>query len=193
MLLRTNDDPRLGPPFLSHLSYQEYLKYSYLSSDLLNQYYKFTVTRNPYSRLESLYHYRGYSSALTFRDFIRNVVTKENKIGAQCHFYFKPQVDYLVDYEGRIQVNDIFKLEKLDEILPVLQKIGLDITFIPHVNKSKSPGFLKKIYQRIRIMGEGYGSLHILPNSHIEWDDDLVNTVNCIYDSDFSMLGYYKK
>jgi hypothetical protein len=40
----------------------------------MDSYYVFTVTRNPYSRIESIYRYLGYSNAMTFKKFVMEVV-----------------------------------------------------------------------------------------------------------------------
>ena len=54
-LLRENKNLKSGPPRLAHLTYREYLDYFYISQELMDSYFKFSIVRDPYRRMESIY------------------------------------------------------------------------------------------------------------------------------------------
>src|SRR3546814_8015112 len=50
LLLTTNPDPEAGPPFLAHLTAQEYLSKGHLAPVDFDDYFRFTVVRNTWDR-----------------------------------------------------------------------------------------------------------------------------------------------
>ena len=190
MLLRPNANNRVAPPFLAHLTYSEYLKYWYISQDLMGSYYVFTVTRNPYTRIESIYRYAGYSNAMTFKRFVMEVVPQQVKPGSGAFYFYRPQIDFLVDSDGEIAVDEVFRVERLGEVLSAMNRLGIDVDALPHVNKTESKNFIKVMVRRYRLARRGHGAWSIAIDGEVRWDRESREMINELYRSDFDRLGY---
>lgn len=190
LLLRPNANECVGPPFLAHLTYQEYLRYWYISQELMDSYYVFTVTRNPYSRIESIYRYLGYSDAMTFKKFVMEVVPQEIRQGSGRFYFYRPQIDFIVDDDGKIAVDEVFRLERLAEILPVMNRMGIEVDALPHTNKTESKSFIKTLGRRYRLARRGHGSWSFAVDGGVRWDQEARGMINQLYRQDFERLGY---
>ena len=190
MLLRPNANNRVGPPFLAHLTYSEYLKYWYISQDLMGSYYVFTVTRNPYTRIESINRYAGYSNAMTFKRFVMEVVPQQVKPGSGAFYFYRPQIDFLVDSDGEIAVDEVFRLERLGEVLSAMNRLGIDVDALPHVNKTESKNFIKVMVRRYPLARRGHGAWSIAIDGDVRWDRESREMINELYRSDFDRFGY---
>lgn len=189
LLLRRNNNPLVGPLWLAHLTYSEYLKYAYLTQDMMDRYYTFAVVRNPLSRLESIYKYLGYDCAISFPKFIKKVVTSQTRSGAGRYYFFRPQMDFLCDDDGEVQVDDIYHLEKLNEYQNVIiETAGLSVDSFSHVNKSLPRDFWGRSKKRFKHFCDGIFDLNF--DNAIVWDEECLEIVNNIYEKDFSGLGY---
>jgi hypothetical protein len=159
LLMGLNSNRKVGPPSLSHLTIHEMLSLNYINEDILNEYRKFTVVRNPLNRCYSMYRYLGYHYVMTFRDFVDNVVEPalENK-NSEMHYFFKPQIEFL-ETSGLNVDNEttIFKLEGMGEdILNYLHELGIEIFKLPHINKSQKFDLKKQLVIRSRLFRSGY-------------------------------------
>lgn len=150
LLLRQNDNPKLGPPRLAHLVARDYVRYHYISDALFRSYYSFAVLRDPVARTVSLYNFllaRGMlRGAMSFDTFLfdwlprqmqhRGARAEEQNSPAHGFFFVRPQVDFVTDPDGRLCVNDVFRLETLGRDYPTIQhKTGLK-TALGHANRS---------------------------------------------------------
>lgn len=135
-----------------------------------NDYKKFTIVRNPYDRLVSLYHYirdhRRHANERiavdnpmpTFRQWLK--INIENYMGdfsfssaegyrgsdgnLGSSFWFSSQFRRISDANGKIIVDHIFKLDNgTQEIEDFLQSITHISAKMPHSNKSEYPDFLE--------------------------------------------------
>lgn len=116
--------------------------------EIFEEYYKFTFVRNPASRLLSAYNFltRGgindqdgpwakinINKYKTFDDFMLNWFNKEN---IWTFVHFKPQVHFLKNRKGLIDINFIGKHETIGNDYKHLTKhLNIDVT-LEHLNKS---------------------------------------------------------
>lgn len=108
----------------------------------LNQFSVFTVIRNPWSRLFSLYkHYQRdsnhpyskISNEYDFKEFVRFLLLNKT---SSPHIDSLPQIHYLLNRKQRIGVNYLLKLEELVPALTILcGKLGIEIE-LPTANVS---------------------------------------------------------
>lgn len=111
-----------------------------------NEYFKFTIVRNPWDRMVSYYHFLkddpigtkySYPGGLADDESFKSWIMRRFGPGSQIH----PNGDYytkkwLGDYDGNILVDHIIKFENFEEELqPILDKYELNKP-IPHLNKS---------------------------------------------------------
>lgn len=150
LLLRPNEEPRLGPPRLAHLLAGDYVRYHYLSSELFETYYTFSVLRDPVARVISLFNYMrprdAQQRAMGFDAFLHQWLPRQFALrhaeaalqnAATTSFHFvRPQVDFVTDDQGRILVKDLFLLENIREDFPrIMQRSNLRSP-LEHRNKS---------------------------------------------------------
>lgn len=192
LLLRSNDDERLGPPRLAHLTYQDYIRYGYASEQMMNEYMTFAIVRNPFKRVESLYRFWGYDAAITFEKFVTEVLEKQINERGVSYWFFRPQTDFICDDEGEILVDHLVKLEEIDQTLPkILAESGVMNTSIPHVNKSKEKrGFVQTLNLRYKYAKKRIVSPTLKVKNNIEWSDRSVSVVRENYSCDLKLLGY---
>lgn len=150
LLLRPNDDPRLGPPRLAHLLARDYARYHYLSDELFQSYYSFSVLRDPVARVISLYNYMRISDTqqrpLSFDVFLRNWLVgqlefrnadavKQNAPSNSFHFV-RPQVDFIIGPDGKTMVKDLFLLEEIGSSFAIIKDRAKLRGELEHKNKS---------------------------------------------------------
>ena len=152
LLLRPNDKPQLGPPRLAHLLAGEYVTYHYLSQELYDAYYSFTILRDPVARVVSLYNYMKIMDVrqkpLSFDVFLngwlpqqlslRTADTLRQYDPASSFYFVRPQVDFVTDRDGRILVKDVFLLEQIDDSFPLIKARANLRSDLEHRNKSTS-------------------------------------------------------
>ena len=150
LLLGENTNKDLGPRRVSHLAASEYVDLHFVSQEIYDKYFKFSIVRHPIDRLYSIYKYRTYSDYITFDKFIKVKLPQlinSNRDG----FFYKSQYDYVYCDKGSC-VDFIGKLENLSEDFKIIKdKTGLK-SDLNHHNKSeiKRSSILKKIGKTIK-------------------------------------------
>ena len=150
LLLGENTNKDLGPRRVSHLSASEYVNLHFVSQEIYDSYFKFSVVRHPVDRLYSIYKYRTYSDYITFDQFIKLKLPELFNSKREGYFY-RSQYDYVFCDKGSC-VNFIGKLENITEDFKIIKdNISLE-TDLRHYNKSKikSTSFLKKVGKTIK-------------------------------------------
>ena len=157
-------------PFFSHISPIETMAIFNEYGWNYDDYYKFTFVRNPWARMVSLYNMiYQVSSNHKVKDKIRRIIyripsfndwlisTSPSGEGAGGPANQRWQVygaysikNYILDESGNELVNDVIKLEEINNQLPItLKQIGIpqsENIYIPFINKGKKTGEYKDYY-----------------------------------------------
>lgn len=168
-----------GSVTFGHWHYRSLVDAGLVSRAFHESAFKFCVVRDPYDRALSLYYYlrrkKGRSS-LDFLGFLNQVYMNRPPVGMYNYLGLSqtnPQVDWLMDDNGRFVVDRIYRFEALDRIEEDFSKIfGLSDFSIGHTNQVK----------------RDHSSEDIL-SSHSE----IVPLIEEIYARDFYLLDYPKK
>lgn len=104
--------------------------------DIWDDYFKFTIVRNPWDLMVSWWKWRTRHKQLSFPDFI-----KKQKDLIPGNVYFKPGLtcfDFISDGDGNILVDKICRFENLQgDFDDVCEAIGVPQQKLPHTNKTK--------------------------------------------------------
>ncbi|MGV6829447.1 MAG: sulfotransferase family 2 domain-containing protein [Flavobacteriales bacterium] len=141
-LLKKNENPKLGPERLAHLTAKEYIQLNYLSINEFNEYYKFSFVRNPWSRMVSFYKFMGYSRFISFPVFIKQYLPycleKQN-------WFFKPQTEFIFDDNDQLLIDFVGKLENLNNDFSIIaDQLNLEFKKLPKNNSSTKQNFLSQ-------------------------------------------------
>jgi len=134
-------------PFRKHLTAKEIIKV--IGQDKWDKAYKFAVVRNPWDKVVSQYKHNIKNNVtnmankeISFDDWVACTYGK-NKV--EYYYYrpqmFLPQVEWLKDFEGKIDLDKIIRFENLtDEMNLVFNTIGIHQE-LPHVNKTSKTNY----------------------------------------------------
>jgi hypothetical protein len=128
--------------------------YQQLDPDRFARYFKFTFVRNPWDRAVSAYTYLGKGGSAAsqedaqWADFVNSFDTFDaficdwlNEENALRNALFTPQVVFLKDIFGRIDLDFVGRFESLQaDYDQVAQRLGVDAP-LPHLNQSRSADF----------------------------------------------------
>lgn len=139
-----------------------------VTKEQYKSYFKFTVVRDPWSRVFSWYknimqdeiHQKnfGISPDFTFEQFLGSFLGKD---------MIRPQTYWLQNYRGRIDFDHIGRFDKLEETFDVIQKT-LNIKDISFPHEIKGDGDDYRIY----------------------YNDSLIDKVNRFYHEEIEMFGF---
>jgi len=158
-----------------HLRLSEYRRI--FGRKLFNDYFKFTIVRNPWDRVCSAYHFLRAGGMTdedrqwavshlgrypTFRDFVLEGIHREE---IRTFLHFRSQCDFICEH-GRIGVDFIGYLETLDEDFgKICEHLGIHAS-LPRLNTSNA-----KDYREF-------------------YDDEMRAVVAECYQEDIARLGY---
>ncbi|WP_462152143.1 sulfotransferase family 2 domain-containing protein [Pseudoalteromonas xiamenensis] len=143
LLLKPNQDKHKGPPRLAHLTAQEYLKFGYLTQTQFDEFFKFTVVRNPWDRLLSEYNYRKALGLPLYQcEFKRFVLERLPKVaddnydnGQDLYRHIIPQTHFIFDDNDNRMVDFVARFEHLErDFYTIAQRVGLKVLVLPHKN-----------------------------------------------------------
>lgn len=113
-------------------------------------YFKFAITRNPWDRVVSAFHFlkggglfagdkewaeRHLAGIETFSDFVNGWLSRRN-IYKGIHFV--PQHEFICDGTGRLAVDYVGKFERMAESFEeICGRLGLEGKELPHTNRSQ--------------------------------------------------------
>lgn len=202
LLLRPNDRPEIGPPRLAHLIARDYLRHHYLSRELFDSYFKFAVVRNPWARAVSMYRYLNANESFdAFADRLGRSCAKAEHDSQ--FWFFRPQVDFVMDEAGTIVVDRLVHFENIaTEFRDVADIVNLQ-TPLRHVNKSLSatPASREKVRRSRRpfdLLGSLVRARAAAPpdirTRHEHWRDFYTDETRAIvsevYAQDIDTFGY---
>lgn len=194
LLLRPNDDPKMGPPYLAHLRLNEYVELGYIDQRSFDQYFKFTLVRDPWSRVHSFYKYEGFNQRYSFKSFVTRVLPK---LIRQKAWFYGPQYPYVYDANGQTSIDFIGRFENISEdFAKVCTRLNLEDHKLPYRNKSQG----KRRWGRKRFLYHlAMWPINAFPlvgdrirSSHYRdyYDDELVQRVAELYAQDVEAFSY---
>lgn len=134
---------------------------TYLTKEMYDSLYKFSFVRNPWSLQVSTYKYYVVSNNIniTFDEYIKwkfggnpmmyldritdtgNIEEKKSRLMVAYHMNRLPQLYFLIDETGEIQMDFVGCMENITEDFDfVCKKLSINDYFLPHANKSDSNG-----------------------------------------------------
>jgi hypothetical protein len=187
LLLRPAVQGEVAPRRLAHLSAREYVENKYVPQELFDAYFRFAMVRDPFRRLESLYTFWGLNSRLSFSQFITSYLPRIlQDPNHEDRFFFRSQAEFLTNDHGGLLVDELVRLERIDEDLPpVLQRVGISVDKAPHINRSAARPANRTARSLLGLRRRGHGR-----SWPVEWSPDLQERVVELYRSDFTLLAY---
>ncbi len=179
LLKRTNDFVNFdnkGVVTFAHVHYLSLLRCGFVSKQYHENSYKFSIVRNPYDRVASLYNYLAQGSRIKGWDFDRFLYEVENNrppIGLyNTHgiSHANPQADWIIDQKNQFIVDEVFKLDRMDDLYEKLNtNYNLSINSIKRENISpKIITFEKDILNH----------------------NDRIDLINRVYRKDFNLFDF---
>jgi len=197
LLLRRNDDSAKGPPRLAHLKASDYVRLGYISRIDFEQYFKFAVVRNPWSRTVSLY--RHLHPNMSFRDFANVWLPRIFRQGeaASEYWFVRAQSDFVLESRTQI-VDDILRLENITEdfarvaarieVNPVLPRVNTSDARTPP-DRVARPTISRQVKRAIKkalvpVRYQNFG------NWRDYYDPKSVDSIGDIYSADVKRFDY---
>jgi hypothetical protein len=119
--------------------------YEFISKDILDNYFKFCIIRNPHNKLYSAWNFikerHGYSNV---NDFIKYKLNEEFIYGKEiipgdARVHYRPQFTFVYDNKNNKFADFIIRYENLNEdISKINEKHGLNIKSYDNGNSQKS-------------------------------------------------------
>lgn len=195
LLLRFNDNGKVGPPRLAHLKVHEYLEFQYVSKEMFQNYFKFAFIRNPWSRAVSFYKYSDYDKFISFDSFVEKELPFLLKTK---RWFYGQQYDFLY-HNNKLMVDFIGRYENLQsDFSKVCEKLNLKNKSLPHVNNSENREplqILRAAYRKIKNNPKilGYlGKDKIKSNDYKDYyiNSSLIEQINELYQQDIASFNY---
>lgn len=181
----------LAPRVVSHLTANDMLNQHYISNDLFDSYYKFSIVRNPISRLYSTYKYWGFEPVISFDTFIKTVLKKlihSEKYG----FFLKSQTDFLYnDVKEKNLMDFTGKFEDIKSDFKIIsQTLNFNKFDLPYKNKAKEKASFLRGLKRIYDNNELITKVNFFHSKSKDLSDDSKKVILEYYAEDFDNFNY---
>ena len=100
-----------GPCHFHHLLLREYKSLGLIEN--IDDYFKISVVRNPYSRFVSAFYFNNLQDKFSYADVLKQLPFEDKNL--DLYRMFIPQVDYL-KIGGKIKIDKLFYQENLKEL-----------------------------------------------------------------------------
>jgi Sulfotransferase family len=191
-LLRRNDDPRRGPPQLTHLTAGEYLACGYLTEQQFRSYFKFAFVRNPWDRIVSEYKYWGHPVKIDFKTYLFKRLPAPGWTDIYRHVI--PQHDFLYDESGRLLVDFVGRFETIQaDFDRICERLSLPPRPLPRVNRSLEqtwPSSFREFRKWLRRTIRTREREHTFPHYTDYYDDESREFVTRMYRRDIEAFNY---
>jgi len=134
LFLQNYDRKLPGPEVLVHMTASEYIDLGYISQLEFEDFFKFTIVRNPYTRFISAFKFNKLYEKYHIEDFI-DYIPSDNMTDLYRHF--APQTSYILS-GNTYMIDKIIYFENLDDEFNnyIIQPFGLRGT-LSKINKTK--------------------------------------------------------
>jgi hypothetical protein len=145
-----------------HLTAREIIEI--VGEDYFKNTFVFSAIRNPWSKVVSHYKYRVKTNQtnmkeypVSFKDWVTLTLQEQDPRYYDNPKMFQQQVDWLIDKNGEIAVNDLIRFESINsDFKRISEKIGIN-NALPHLNQTRKEDY-RKYYdsESIEIVGRWF-------------------------------------
>jgi hypothetical protein len=123
---------------------------------------------------------------------VNNIVASNLKNKDGWFWFLRPQVDFILDKNQQLLVNEIFKIENLsDGIATIIERSGLSGQQLLHVNQSSQLGLSSRMLRATKLaIKEKLPLSAILDRNSKACDQQTKSRIEQLYAADYEYLGY---
>lgn len=118
------------------------------SSNIFNEFFKFSAVRNPWARLVSLYHRRegiSCSSKMSFESFCENILyASDTCLHPTLH---RNQYDWLCDENDLLAVDYVYKLEDFSAAIKIISQSTGGRVNLKEIKANRNPNSYSESYR----------------------------------------------
>ncbi|PRY22621.1 sulfotransferase family protein [Aliiruegeria haliotis] len=184
LLLGANENRKVGPPRLAHMTADEIIAFRYIPERMLGEYFCFATVRNPWSRVVSAFRY--ITSHARFEEFVDDRI----RDGGRFAWFLRPQTDFYYR-NGESVCDQVIRLENLkDGAAGLISRFDLS-SQLGHVNSS---GEALKVGARFKNAVKHTAETGAALEDHSDWREFFTPRTRAIveayYARDIDVLGY---